>query len=153
MRLLGIITLIILALIVVSSGLRKDLYDYLERGTQFFQESMDKAKEKLKGVWEKEQGSSIGTQKPQELEEVRTDRRPFHDLLDQGIVDEHFPEKGPFSNRQEPLKPSITQKRAEEKREGAKKEVDHQAFPRLYDYMREKLFQAMEILEGNSDEN
>lgn len=146
LRVIGLLVLILIVWFAASSEHIANLKPYTERGIQLVQElagtmrgRLERLKDDLQKLKQVEDENAVSEEPV----------GPFQNLIDQGVVNENFSERPWIASEGENSKGSIFQD--EETFRNVHKE-NGQAEPREisdhYERARNRLFQAMAILEG-----
>jgi len=151
LRLIGLLTLLVIVWLAVSSGLITKLRPHIERAVVVGREVAGNMQRHLEGLEEdKKVLMPLDGEEVTSEEHVVTTEDPYQRLIEQGLVTEEFQEKG---------RTPLEVKSRDESIEGGSNELagvgENQAqtkqFPDFYEEMKYKLLQATDILEGRQD--
>ena len=151
------IVLLIVAVVVVwiaaSSELTTSLRPHIERGTELVWGWATDVKRRLEALRGKNEAlAPVDSEKTASEEQIEVARDPFQSLVEQGVVNEEFREKGRTVREGRSLDRPAVEGETYEVRQRKKAQAETEVFADLYEQAKDSLFQAMKILEGRADE-
>ena len=148
LRLIGLLTLVVIVWLAVSSGLITKLRPYIERAVVVSREVAGNMQRRLEGFEEDKRVMPLDGEEVTSEGHVATAEDPYQRLIAQGVVTEEFRDKGPTALEgtvtEEPVAKAEPYETTTVEGEQAKKEE----FPEPYEEAKRKLLEAMTLLEG-----
>jgi len=150
LRLIGLLTLLVIVWLAVSSGLITKLRPYIERAVVVSREVAGNMQRRLEGFEEDKRVVPLDGEEVTSEGHVATAEDPYQKLIEQGVVTEEFQEKGRTPLEVKSRDESIGGGSYELAGVGESQDQTKQ-FPDFYEEVKYKLLQAMDILEGRQD--